>query len=308
MAVSGSKDFTLTRNEIIDGAIRLLGNDSGGKLGISSQRTEAAEALNLIVKGLQTEGIGIWMNVEVAVFFTDDTEYYSLGSSGDHATSSWVKTELSADASSGDATFTVDSITGMSDGDYLGIELDDDTVQWTTINGTPSSLTITPTAALSGDASENNHVYTYTTKITRPVEIIEARIHDNDDNEVTLSPISRSEYMGIPDKDSPGTPSQYYYDTQLDAGRLYVWPVADNMKEYIKLTARVAIDDFDAAANNAQMPVETLRALKWLLAAEIALEYDGIDLQKVHLLRARARELKQEIFLADKEYTSVFFM
>ncbi len=306
MATSGSKDFNRTRDQIIDGAIRLLANNRTGKVGLDNQRTEAAEALNMLIKALQAEGIGLWMNTEAAVFLSQSGEYYSLGSAGDNASSSWVKTELSADAASGAATITVDSITGMTNGDFAGIELDDGTIQWTTINGVPAALTITLTDVLTDSSTENNHVYTYTTKLARPLEIVEARVRRNDNSEIALIPISRDEYMELTDKATTGTVVQFYYDPQLDAGRLYVWPVATDLKEYIKITARIPMDDFDASTDNAEMPVEMLRALKWLLAADIALEYNT-DLEKVHIIRAEARRIKEQIMLSDKEYTSVYF-
>jgi len=78
------------------------------------------------------------------------------------------------------------------------------------------------------------------------------------------------------------------------------------MKEYIVYTARVPMDDFDAAANNAQLPNETLRALKWALADELTLEYET-DLQKVHIIHARAAEAKVQLMDVDKEYASVYF-
>ena len=306
MATSGSKDFNRTRDQIIDGAIRLLANNRTGKVGLDNQRTEAAEALNMLIKALQAEGIGLWMNTEAAVFLSTNEEYYSLGSAGDNASSSWVKTELSADESSGDLTIEVDSITDMTTGDFIGVELDDGTIQWTTIDGVPTALTITLAAVLTDDASTNNHVYTYTTKLARPLEIVEARVRRNDNSEISLIPISRDEYMELTDKATPGTVVQHYYDTQLDAGRLYVWPVATDLKEYIKITARIPMDDFDASTDNAEMPVEMLRALKWLLAADIALEYNT-DLEKVHIIRKEARLIKEQIMLSDKEYTSVYF-
>lgn len=306
MATSGSKDFTRTRDQIIDGAIRILGHNRGGKIGLDQQRIEASEALNMLFKSWQAEGIGLWVNTESAVFLSPNEEYYSLGSSGDHASAVWVKTELSADAASGAAAISVDSIEGISDEDNVGIVLSDGTIQWTTVNGTPSGSTITLTAVLTGAASEDGHVYTYTTRLARPIEIIEARVRRSDDTEIVLIAISRDEYMALTSKDTTGTVVQYYYDPQLDLGRLYVWPVATDLKEYIKLTARVPFDDFDAATDNAEMPVELLRALKWNLAADLSLEYET-ELEKVHVIRAEARKIKEQIMLDDKEYTSVFF-
>ncbi len=306
MAVSGSKDFTVTEDEIIEGAIRLLGDHENFKLGPTPEKTQAREALNMMAKAWQAEGIGIWMFTEAALFLGASTESYNIGPSGDHATASFVKTELASAGAAGDTDLTVDSITGISADDQLGIELDDNTIQWTTVNGTPSGSTVVATVALTGAAAVDNHIYTYTTKLTRPLEIIEARLHQDDDNEITINLISREEYMLLADKDTTGPLTQAYYDKQLTNIKLFVWPTAVNMKEYVKFTARLAVDDFDAAANNAQFPVEWLRALKFNLAAEIAIEYD-VSPEKLIMLETKARITKKQAQRFDKEFTSIFF-
>ena len=48
---------------------------------------------------------------------------------------------------------------------------------------------------LSGAASVDNHVYSYTSKIQRPLEIIEVRRISVDDTDVPLEILSRDEYM-----------------------------------------------------------------------------------------------------------------
>lgn len=306
MAVSGSKDFTVTETEIIKGAIRLLGRSERAKIGPDPENIQAREALNMMTKAWQAEGIGIWMFTEAALFLGASAESYSIGPTGDHATASYVKTELASAGSTGDTNLTVDSISGITASDYLGIELDDNTIQWTTVSGSPASSTVVAATALTGDAAVDNHIYTYTTKLTRPLEIIEARLHQDDDNEITINLISRSEYMLLADKDTTGLVTQLYYDTQLTNGKLFVWPTAINMKEYIKFTVRLAVDDFDAAANNAQFPIEWLRALKFNLAAEIALEYD-VGAEKFTQLTIQARMTKKQAQRTDKELTSIFF-
>jgi ethanolamine utilization microcompartment shell protein EutS len=65
---------------------------------------------------------------------------------------------LSADASEGDTTITVSSATNISDDDNIGITLDDGTIQWTYVNGTPVGNVVTLGEILDGDASSGNNV------------------------------------------------------------------------------------------------------------------------------------------------------
>jgi hypothetical protein len=74
-----------------------------------------------------------------------------------------------------DLTIDVDSISGISDNDSIGIVLDDTTTHWTQVNGTPSVNTVTletylPYAAAIDNVvyipALNNETYTFATSIS----------------------------------------------------------------------------------------------------------------------------------------------
>jgi hypothetical protein len=281
MARSGSTDFSLNRDSIIKGAIRIV-KGLGGKpvSGAKSGQKEiehTAEALNMMLKAWQAEGIGLWLNKEISVPFAYQDGEYSLGTSGDHASETLYVTEVATAQTSGNSTLVLDSTSGAVDGDAIGIELDDGTMQWTTINGTPSTLTVTLTAALTDDVAVDNEVMYYTTKSGRPLEITEARLVSDSGTHTPLTIYTRDEWMSIPNKDDNGTPSGIYYDEQLDSGILHIWPRPDDVSTYLKLTAKMPVQDFDAATDDADFPQECYRAVKFNLAAEVAHEYTDID-------------------------------
>lgn len=305
MALSGSTDFTVNRDQIIDGAIRLLGGAANFKIETALARTEAAQAFNMLIKSLQAEGIGLWKRTEAALFLAKDGYSYSIGPTGDHATASYVKTEVATAGSSGDSSLVLDTISGISDGDYAGIELDDGSLQWTTIGGDPVTATIALDDVLTDDVAVDNHVYTYTTKLVRPVEILEMRLHRADGGEPEVEILSMSDYLNHYDKTTPGTISQVYYDPQLTNGVLKTWQACDDVQNWLMFTARIPFDDLDASTNNVDFPVMWLRPLKYLLAADIGPEYN-VELELLHILRATARDAKLELMAHDIEKTSVF--
>lgn len=70
-------------------------------------------------------------------------------------------TTLSADMAAGSLSITVASVTGISDGDSIGIGLDNETIHWTLVNGDPDATLLTVpllVGAWSG-ASSGNTVY-----------------------------------------------------------------------------------------------------------------------------------------------------
>lgn len=60
MSTSGTTVWKLNRNEIISAALRKLGVLSGGSSPETYQITNAAEALNALVKRLQADGMPLW--------------------------------------------------------------------------------------------------------------------------------------------------------------------------------------------------------------------------------------------------------
>jgi len=137
--ISGSYDYNLTAAQIITEAMELIGKVGVGLPISSEDQSTCLRSLEMMVKSWAGEGIGLWAEKEAFLFPQYNTNSYNIGPSGDNATFTGYKTEIATAASSGDSTITVDDDDDMTDGDYIGIELDDGTLQWTTIDGTPAA-------------------------------------------------------------------------------------------------------------------------------------------------------------------------
>jgi len=158
-------------------------------------------------------------------------------------------------------------------------------------------------ALLLRDVSVDSHVYNYTNLIQRPLEIIEARVHYAGDTERPIAIVSRDEYMRLSTKDNKGTPNLIYYQPTLTNGKMLIWPACSDVKEYIKFTARIQLQDFDAVTNYPDFPSEWLMALAWNLAVMIAPKFGKVlDAD----FKMRAEVLKQLAFDADTETTSSY--
>ena len=303
MATSSSYDYNLTGTLIIQEAMELIGRAGIGNPVSSEDQASCLRTLNIMVKAWQAEGIGLWKNVEASLFPSYLGYSYNIGPTGDHCSALGYKTEIATAASSGALTITVDSDDNITNGDYIGVELDDKTLQWTTVNGVPAANVVTLTAALTDDVAVDNHVYNYTSKIQRPIEIVEARGVSPSAYDTPLVIASRDEYMRLPDKTSTGSPSQIYYNPLRTNGKMNVWPACNNVQEYIKFTARILIEDFDTATNDPDFPQEWLMPLAWNLAVMIAPKF-GVVLDQIFLMNAAI--LKQNVKDFDHENTSIF--
>ena len=328
MATSGTITYRPTAETIIQDALIQVGviDPEAGGTPTATQTASALRMLNSIVKSRSTRGLQLWEQKYAVVFPQYEQGTFVLGSpgpAGDHAclstplNSGFVQTTLSADAASGDLTISVASITGQLDtvgnpavsitsGYYIGIQLDDETLQWTTVNGAPSGTTVTLTNALTDTASEGNYVYCYQTKLFRPLRIKDAFVRQvAGGNDTPCRIMSREEYNRFGMKSSPGTPVQLYYDAQSNTGNLYTYPCFPNVQQLLFIQIEKPIDDFATVSNDFDMPQEWGEALMWNLAWRLAPSYE-VSQTKMNQIKELAAYTYDMIDNWDQEVASVY--
>jgi hypothetical protein len=307
MATSGSSDYTITRNDIFDAALAMVNVVEFSETPSSDDYDACALMLNLMVKAWMAKGAKLWAMKQATLFLADGTASYSLGASGTHCTHTYVQTTLSTDEALGSTSLSLTSTTGMSASDNIGIVLDDGTIHWTTISGAPGAPT-TIVTGLASAATSGNVVFTYTSKINRPQRIDSEAMyrHTSAGQDTPVKLISRSEYAQLANKTSEGKIVQAYYDPQLGNGTLYVWPTPDDATEVLKFWYERLLEDFDAAANNPDFPIEWGEALIFGLADRLCAVYQ-VPLQQRQWIKAEAKEKLDEAMAYDREPVSVFF-
>ena len=305
MAVSGSKDYSVTGAQLIGKALARIGEYDQGEAIPGDESSSALLALNMMIKEWMARGIDLWLRDEITLFLQPDTKSYALGTT--NATLSYSETTLSAAEASGQTVLSVTSSTGMTAADYVGIKMDDDSIHWTTIATVDSAIQITIDDATDDDAASGNKVYAYTTKAGRPAKLTDAYRRDinNFDTEVAL--IGENDYRSQSNKGSSGPPVEAWYHPTLTTGTLYVWPVDGGANwDKLILIGQYYPDDFDVTANNPQFPIEWANTIAWNLAAELASEYGVPEKEQGRLWRIAEHKL-QALLDYDVENASVEF-
>lgn len=310
MTTSGTTTLSSTALELITEAYELIRVAKDGE-SLQPEDTDAAlRKLNLMVKAWQADGLHLWTKSEGVLFLVSSQASYAVGGSdsitANSATASdVVQTALSAAAIAGATSISVDSISGIADDDYIGIELTDGTIQWTVVNGAPSGVTIALDAALTGAASDDGVVYAYTTKLNRPARLLSARRRSADGTEIPLTIIERPDYFDQPNKTNTATPTMVYYDPQRVTGQFYFWSTPSATTDTIRFTFERPLEKFDALTNTADFPDEWLEPIAYNLAYRLA-PGTSFPLSERALLRTDALAMKDKLLGFDREYGSVF--
>ena len=288
--------LTATAKDIVEAALRLIGEIDAHQSVDADDTQDTLQALNYMIKGWQNQGLHLWTKTEGILFLDVGKTDYLLGPSGDEATNvdDLITTALSVAGVATDTTINVDSSTGTTVGDTIGILLDDGTRQWTTIESIPDGLSVViPAPGLTGATAIDNSVFSYTDILDRPVRLLQLRRDklNSTDEEIEAEQWSREEYFAQPDKTSQGTINNWYYSPQLTDGRLYIWQTANDADQVAKFTYERPIEVTLDTSENPDFPAEWFRTLKYNLAADIGAEYrlpqdrlDRIELKAQQLL------------------------
>lgn len=79
MSTSGTTTWSLQRDAVVKAALRKLSVLSGGSTPTTSQITDAAEALNAMIKGFQADGMPLWAIKEYTFNTVAGTSTYNIG-------------------------------------------------------------------------------------------------------------------------------------------------------------------------------------------------------------------------------------
>ena len=306
MGLSGSYDFTLARREIIKEAYEIIGAIEPDATVSTNEEASAVNSLQLLLKEVQSSGLWLHTYKDAILFLEKDKVQYKLGPSGDHAAEAddVVSTTLSEAHSTSATSIKLTSATGMANSDNIGIELDDGTAHWTTISSGGGTTTAVIASGIASAASAGNAVYTYTSKIQRPLKIADTSLRNSDNIDIPVSIVSLSKYRSLSNKFSDGDRIiEVAYDPQLTNGILNVWPRTSNVVNRLVFSMKRPAQNVDGYGQHVEIPTDWLSWFTWELAYKLSFK-QPMQLQERMLIRNEADRLKDA--LSDYEATSIF--
>jgi hypothetical protein len=245
MATSGSTDWQMTRNEIIDAALRRCGVLAQGENATASQLTEGIETLNRMVKSWQTFNIFLWTIEWKQKTFSAPDEV--TGTDGSVYTCILGHTSASA----------TKPITGANWSSF-----------WVKRGDTGGVWTTATAYATPADFDTDSDI----------IDIQKAFIRDGE-KDYPVELVSKPKFMELSDKNDESRPLVLFFDKQLTS-HIYLYPHPDDTTDVLHYQAVRRLEDFDNADDNADFPVQWIEALVSGLAYKLSLEYPSVTSQK----------------------------
>jgi hypothetical protein len=309
MATSGTYTLSKTKTEIIAEAFAILKIGSDGET-LTNETGRANNSVNLALKQMQAQAGHLWAATEGTLFLEVGQEQYDFRLSTVHAANTWYETTITNATAANALSFTVTSTTDILDGDVIGIIQNDNNLFWTTVDGTPSSLTVRvddaiPLSTLSGAFVRNYRAASATSPELIPISrVINVRRQETTDYEIPIIFKSRATYFNLPNKTQKGTPIQAYYSRQDVAGEtsgiMYLWSSPISSVPVINFTYERKIQLVLDADDTLDIPDYALEAFAYHLAVRLIPKY-GASQAHAMFVRAEADRLMNDMLTFDSE-------
>lgn len=343
MTVASTFAFDPAVTDLITEMYRDLDVIGDDEVPTAAQYRTALFKLNSVAKSLEATGIHVWTEEEAILFLQPGIARYTLGYAasqipgltgvqqmsvpmlyGINETSlnpngvdgncsysdQYVLTELNASYAAGATAILVISTFLINSGDLIGIVVDTGATFWTTVASPPMNNIVTLSQPLPVSASSGNFVMDYpvSAQIQRPLKVPKARLLTLQGVQETpmTGPLSRQEYMDLPNKTAQGVPTQWFYTPQRDVGYLYVWPVPTMSAWAIRFTWYRPLADFLTPDNTMDFPQEWVAPLRWLLADEMRIGH-SLPPQRQQMIMQKAAEWMVVVTSWDRESEPIQF-
>ena len=112
--------------------------------------------------------------------------------------------------------------------------------QWTIEQGTETVV-------------EGQNDYPLNANIIDVLDVVVRRTVNSVPTDISISRVSRSEFINIPNKTTKARPSQFFFD-KLSTPVLKVWPAPEKSTDVLVFNKIVRMDDADKATNTMDMP------------------------------------------------------
>ena len=264
---------------------------AGGTLATADQTT-MLQRLNFIAKQWQghadmAQGLKVHTRQRVTLFLAKGQQKYTVGPAATdaRATTQYGRTTISAFEAAAQTVLSITSNTDtttypgttvtMTNGDFVGIELNDGTIQWTTISGTPgATLTIAAGGGLTAAANAGNYVWWFTSRAQRFPVLEYAVLEDENRIDMPLYVFRDvQEYESLSAKTTSGDPTSVLVEPARLNTALTFDAQPSDVTRVVNMTVLYPAEDYDAASNDIAFPQEWFAALEWELTLRCAPAY-----------------------------------
>jgi|TARA_R100000995_G_scaffold79256_1_gene50239 hypothetical protein len=238
MAVSGSKDFEPSVADYVEEAFERCGSEF--RTGYDA--VTARRSLNFLFADWANRGLNRWTINQVNQTVVSGLAEYPLGT-------------ITATVGASTNLVVGNAITGQTSGATATVLTKPSS---TTITVSIPNGTFTAGETISSTASDESGITTTIsanpsiTDVQSTIDILSSVVRRSG-TDISISRVSRDDFLSIPTKTTTGRPTQYYVDRQITPV-LKIWPTPENSTDILIYDRLTRIDDADTSVNTVEVP------------------------------------------------------
>ena len=283
MAVSGSKDFEPNVAEYIEEAFERCGIEF--RTGYDART--ARRSLNLLFADWANRGLNRWTIKQVSQTVASGITDYPVGA---------ITMSVSASGS-----FSIaETISGGTSGATASIITKPTT---TSLTLTVPVGTFSSGETITGGTSGATTATTSTASLEDPQSTVDimSGVVRRSNSDISITRVSRDDYLTIANKSTTGRPTQFYVDRQITP-IVKIWPAPENSTDIFIYDRLVRIDDADTSINTLDIPFRFYPCLTAGLAYYMALKRAP---ERVQILKGLYEEEFQRAADEDRDKANI---
>jgi|TARA_R110002072_G_scaffold203305_1_gene361312 hypothetical protein len=101
--------------------------------------------------------------------------------------------------------------------------------------------------------TEGTSSYSLNSNVIDILDMVIRRTVNSTETDISMSRLSRSQYINIPNKTTKARPSQFFFN-KLTTPAIKIWPAPENSTDILVFNKIIRMDDADKATNTMDMP------------------------------------------------------
>lgn len=279
MATSGTYDFLVNEQEIIETAMKSIGKLGEGEAISPEAYQDCRRYLNMIMKQWQgradfAPGLKTWTRRIGYLFLSSSTGTLKADPLTPGWTNSFTQGATSSTIEDGDTVIPMVSTAGIVGGFTIGIIQTDGSLFWTVVASVTNSTQLVTVDPMPVGCAEGATIFAYASNAPQPIVVESINLRNPNKSDQIVGLMTMSQYQMLPAKNMPSNianPTAAYVQRNLNDTTFYLdCAAANNTAWYFVVEYMVEAEDMNEASQNPAYPKEWYRALVWALAREIA--------------------------------------
>ncbi len=226
----------------------------------------------------------MWLRHQGYMFLSSTSGQYSLSSSSTYWTENFIQVNSAGNNPNNSSNVNLTSTANIANGDNIGLILDNNTLQWTTVANVVNTTTVTVSNTLTFSMNNKSVVYAFDDSAQPPQSVDWINLRDQNGNDTFIDNITYEQFVSLPSKQSQvyqGDPTCVYVESHLVGNQPYVYINTDvngviDLTKYLVINYTQELSDWVNETDQPDFEKQWYEALVFNLAKRLSPFFNSV--------------------------------